>query len=644
MSSRALRKAQRQLEEEQAIKEAEAEAADQSEEEESEAEVAPEANKNKTLFALLNQQDDEDDEEDESSEKSDNEAMNVTPSKPVEPKHSKSAKKKKKKKSKAKSKEVTEPTNSSKEEDDIDAALRALNLSNERTTKAGQQNSNLSGSTAAFNPQLEAICNLLAVNTQNLHVLNEMRRLFGRDALEAERRPAQQEPRPRARGQRGQQQNQQQNQGFSTLSLRRNIFIQGKDTWPRATTGGLGMELVPADKMASELGDGVVEYRFVHSTAYRETQAQYEIAVASMDPQRLVLLLHHNPYHIATLLQVSEICKHERSHTESGDLLERALFTFGRSIHSTFGHKLAQGKARLDFNRPENREFFLAIWRYIQNLTMRGTWRTVYEWAKFLLSMSPKWDPYAMYLVIDQYALRAGQAQSYLDLLATEGLFQRRTYENNWAGDNHVQYAAGLAYLSASQPDKAREALRNAIELQPWLAHRLFKELDLEPIPPALWSYHEPPTPHHTLRVEMYCTRAKDLWNTPEAMSLLSAAASTANPRPYQPGEFGDDSPGESRATDSIAEMRHVQLSEKDDWTRLMLQIPEYLEDYEGKGQGDIGPRPNSDPFPPIGDLVSYDPRRNLPAAPSRSVNELGMYLWRLIQTRSISKACGILP
>lgn len=37
------------------------------------------------------------------------------------------------------------------------------------------------------------------------------------------------------------------------LSLRRNLFVQGKEEWPRATSGGLGMEIV------AKHHDGTVE-------------------------------------------------------------------------------------------------------------------------------------------------------------------------------------------------------------------------------------------------------------------------------------------------------------------------------------------------------------------------------------------------
>ncbi|KAF2417659.1 DUF654-domain-containing protein, partial [Tothia fuscella] len=366
---------------------------------------------------------------------------------------------------------------------------------------------------------------LLAVNTQNLHVLNEMRRLFGRDAIDADRAPVQQEARQRGRAQRGQRQQQDQNTGFSALSLRRNIFIQGKESWPRATTGGLGMEIVPHQPGLHRPTEGIVNYTFVHATNYQEVQTQYEIAVASMDPQRLVLLLHHNPYHIATLLQVSEIYKHERSHTESGDLLERALFTFGRTVHSTFAHNLSLGKARLDFNRPENREFYLTIWKYIQHLSMRGTWRTVFEWTKLLLSLSPEKDPYRMSMVLDQYALRANQAKAYLDLLDTKYLSDDNKIGSKWRISEHIDFSKSLCYLATSPTGKSRETLLKAIETHPWLAHRLFKELDLDPIPASLWSFHEAPSPRHKLLTEVYVSRAKDLWKTPEAKSLLQSVA-----------------------------------------------------------------------------------------------------------------------
>ena len=95
------------------------------------------------------------------------------------------------------------------------------------------------------------------------------------------------------------------------------------------------------------------------------------------------------------------------------------MFTFGRSVHSSFTHALSEGRARLDFRRPENREFWLAAWRYTNDLGQRGTWRTSYEWAKLILSLDPEGDPYCISRRLDQLALRGGQSEHYLRLNKT---------------------------------------------------------------------------------------------------------------------------------------------------------------------------------------------------------------------------------
>lgn len=88
-------------------------------------------------------------------------------------------------------------------------------------------------------------------------------------------------------------------------------------------------------------------------------------------------------WHIDTLLQMSEILAHQGgglpighileaftyppSFSEQGvaaDLIERSLFAFERSFSSGFNVTL--GTHRLDFDRIENRPFFLGLHRHIQ--------------------------------------------------------------------------------------------------------------------------------------------------------------------------------------------------------------------------------------------------------------------------------------
>lgn len=578
MSSRALRKAQREREEQEQLQKLQ-----QQEEEESEEEYVP-APAKKSAFAMLGEEEDNDDEDDEDNQDEGGVAVDEEPVVEAAPIKAPS-KKKKKKKAKGKSGGGTPGTpaqqGSGQKDDDvdeIDAALKQLSASGK---SAGH-------TTAGSNEAVNESSKLLAIDTHHLHAQNEMRRLFGRAALEGgdddeqgaqggaggnrrQQRRGQQVGLAQAlRGQRGQG---GRTGGLGSLGLRRNIFIQGKEEWPVATGGGLGMEVV--EKKA----DGTVEYRYVHNRAYQDVQSQFESCVASMDPNRLVVLLQHNPYHISTLLQVSEIAKQESDHATSGDLLERALFSLGRAVHSTFAKNLSEGKARLDFNRPENREFWLASWKYMQNLSMRATWRTVYEWAKLLLSLAPEQDPYAIWLVLDQYAIRSQQSLDYLNI-SRNATF--KTVHNDLP---NVQLSQGLAEYRAGNKSKGQQALFTAIGRFPWVVARLMQELSLQP-PPAVWG-KEPRTDREKLHAELYAVRAKDLWNTPEICEFLEETASAVPP------EMPAATPDTSEIT--MNEARHVLLSEV---PALIAHVPrEYTAQLTS----------TADPLPPPTSIASYE-------------------------------------
>ncbi|KAG9385399.1 Transcription factor 25 [Pyrenophora tritici-repentis] len=472
MSSRALRRAQKELEEKQ-IQERLAQ--DQEDEEESEPEEAPNTKAKPSLFALLGDSGGvEDEDEDEDEPQGDHTAESAAVAK------------------------------GRSDLDEIDQALLALNLSARGQAVTGSDEQD-----AAVSEEKKQLFSVLSVESPNLHDANEMKKLFGRATL--------QNTEDEGRNRRGQQggiaaaiagRNGPGARNLASLGLRRNIFIQGKEEWPRATSGGLGMEIV--EKRA----DGSVEYKFVHNRMYQDVQRQFQLCVASMDPERMVQLLHHNPYHISTLLQVSEIAKQQREGAAAADMLERALFTFGRSVHSTFAANMAAGKARLDFRRPENREFWLAVWRYIATLGVRATWRTSFEWAKLLLSMDPEQDPYCLRLLIDQLALRGREPEALINLVEADYL------QRQWKVPPNLAFSVALAYDRIKEPQKARSALRNAVKEYPWIAARLCKELDISPIPKPVWA-KEPNNDYQEVLCQLYVPKAKDLWNTTEGTTLL---------------------------------------------------------------------------------------------------------------------------
>ncbi|OBT42806.1 hypothetical protein VE00_08157 [Pseudogymnoascus sp. WSF 3629] len=520
MSSRQIRKLQQQRELEQAkLREAVEEGSDEDEQED----YRPPAKASLfSSFAALQDEDNEDDDDDNEETKIDEKThMSSDEAEPTPaPKKAKKSKKKKKK-AKAKAEETSEaPKPETKDDgDDIDAALRELDISGKKGSQIPQLPK------LELDPNYERMCTLLGVNSQHLKVGNEMRNLFGRTAVENNDDAGGPVPRGGRRRQRAQQQqvdletalkgHHAPGKGLPDVTLRRNIFIQGKDEWPRATTGGLTMKKVEE----IELIDGTNEFRFVHDNAYEAVQNQFRIYVEMGDPQNLIGLLQKNPYHISLLLQVSKIAKDQSDHSLSNDLVERALFSFGRAATSLFATKMSLGKARLDFARPENRELWLAGYHYIRSLVMKGTYRTAFEWAKLLLLLDLEDDPYCFKLVVHHLAIRAHEFQWLVDAVSSPMFGDDRGFTEDFQLPT-----LALAHMHLKHGAECREVLGRAIKKFPYLFCLLFKELNLDDAPPSIWGIL-PRNKGEEFFSSVYIKQTKDLWSTPEATSLLVEVA-----------------------------------------------------------------------------------------------------------------------
>ena len=175
--------------------------------------------------------------------------------------------------------------------DEIDLALQSLS-----TNPQESANNHFTDPPKA---ELAELCRLLAVESKHLNALNEMKRLFGNVVLEPDNEDAGTPGPGRRRGRgpqnldlggalAGRNSPASRGQGLAGLALRRNVFMPGKEEWPKATSGGLGMDTDGMD------WDGTTQYRFVHNTAYQDVQNQFESCVESMDPQRMIQLLQFN--------------------------------------------------------------------------------------------------------------------------------------------------------------------------------------------------------------------------------------------------------------------------------------------------------------------------------------------------------------
>ena len=229
------------------------------------------------------------------------------------------------------------------------------------------------------------------------------------------------------------------------------------------------------------------------------------------------------------------------------------------------------------------------MWRYIVNLGQRGTWRTSYEWAKLLLSLDPEGDPYCIGLIIDQLALRGGQAEHFLYLSSTQ------FYQSNWEHQClNVQISKGLGEYQLKRKEECRQSLSVAIKKYPWTFFRLFRELNLDHIPKAIWGT-EPRNKREDFESKAYVMRAKDLWNTPEAISLLVEVAESVQvtyPSPPQDSPLSAD------------EARHVIIS---DIPALLSFVPREYVNMRMSAADPLPPPDSFDSYTNIPDVEAPD-------------------------------------
>lgn len=200
----------------------------------------------------------------------------------------------------------------------------------------------------------------------------------------------------------------------------------------------------------------------------------------------------------------------------ASELCERALFSFGRVATNAFRQDLERGRARLNFRRPENRQFWLAGYHYLRSLVRKGTYRTALEWAKLLFSLDRQ-DPYGMRHYIQFLAVRAYEAKWFIEFVD----------ELEKTGDNrdtvYLRQSTVLSYLQLEDLEGARQALEQGIKRVPWLYCALFSELNLD-APPSVWGISSD-APARSFWVKLYLYQSKDLWNNPPATALLQSVA-----------------------------------------------------------------------------------------------------------------------
>ncbi|XP_038557513.1 transcription factor 25-like [Micropterus salmoides] len=489
----------------------------------------------------------------------------------------------KKKKKKKKTKVTSEDRKGAVPDDNIDLLLENL----EQTNGLSLQTEDCGGSDRK---------SVLHVEHRNLNPETELKRYFGARAVQGDQRP------------------RQRNRQFHRTTW----MTSPKDSWPRFSRPGISMTLLQSK-------DGIQYFTFEHSRDYQQVQFKFLDAVESMDPNNIVALLQLNPYHIDSLLQLSDVCRIQEDQEMARDLIERAMYSFECTFHPLFS--LTSGTSRLDYLRPENRAFYLALFKHMMFLEKRGCPRTALEYCKLILSLDPDSDPLCMLLLIDFLMLRSREYQSLLQL------YQDWEEHRNLSQLPNFAFSTALCHFHLSQQEdidpeesdkrrqKADQTLQNALIMFPGVLMPLLDLCTVQPdVTVTSHAFFGPKSrigqpPALAELTALYVGRTCSLWREAAAMLWLEESVKEVLHRVDAKDPLVEDCQNKRKQRYQSAPRnihRHVLLSEiKEATSSLPLDVTSQ-------------PVMGFDPLPPLDSVISYTrPERQRVGASNESTLSL---------------------
>eukprot|EP00736_Rhodelphis_marinus_P002146 Rmarinus@m.22409 len=245
---------------------------------------------------------------------------------------------------------------------------------------------------------------LLQIDRKKLDADAELKRFFGKKVVDAARKASDAKGKSSSRNHAG-----VRNQPRRPIRITKSCFVTPREDWPPPplSQDWLYMEVCGHAKNGDE------KFRFKRSQKYLAVHGEFNLCVETMDPNAIGALLQRHPYHVESLLQMSEIYRQIGEVEKAQDMVERALFVMELGFHPRFAPKAAtnadEGMRLLPYEEEENVALYLTLLRYMQGIARRGCATAALEVAKFLLSLDPSGDPVGVLLCFDYYALRSGE-------------------------------------------------------------------------------------------------------------------------------------------------------------------------------------------------------------------------------------------
>ncbi|XP_037933791.1 transcription factor 25 [Teleopsis dalmanni] len=543
-------------------------------------------------FDLLNQQSFSESEVKEDDNET--EHASATANVPAGPAASKKKKKKRKKKTKYTGNHISSEDNelTDKYISDIDSLIGKVADTSAKTQKT-------------IPPRIEICKSLLTVELKNLNPQYEMRRTFGKRVVRVENK-----------------------RGRSKLTLKTTYMVTAKETWPPVMKNIISMKPVPAPDFDITSKDttvqGVQWFGFEHSQKYQSVQNQFLAAVERTDFDFLTALIRSCPYHIDSIIQLSDMCKMTEDYSSATELIERGVLVLETSLHPSFS--LTSGNCRMDYRRQENRCFFIVLFRHAQYLEARACCRTAFELSKLILSLDPDTDPLAIVLVLDYYAIRSKQyswlIKYYEEYDAVRNLLQLP----------NMAYSYALAlFCLLGECEKSDKALKYALLMFPGVLRPLLEEMSVQTDKRVLSNPYfcseisgsQSPALHQL--VCLYVCRAKVIWRQHEVLPWLERNVNSVLDRIERNDAIITDY-NQIRALrygkPPRPILRHVLLSD------FKEKVP--LASFLSKEHTTLV---SYDPFPPPDSINSYE-RKSSSSSPTTATNRpLSMFFQSLLPT-----------
>ncbi|KAF8623167.1 hypothetical protein AX17_007523 [Amanita inopinata Kibby_2008] len=496
--------------------------------------------------------------------------------------------------------------------DELDQALAELSIKYPEAHKSSMSSADS-----------QSFSKLLSVSLAHLDSEAELRRFFGAKVIQANKTSSGSGDASAGAGGRRRQQGG---------GLRSNLTKPKPTWWAARQREGLSIRAYGQEEVREkmerlgleEVGEEkwwTVEY----SKKYKSMTRAFMRTVMSGDPQGFWNLLGKLPWHADTLLQVAEIYRHREEWAQAVDFIDRALYTYERSFIGAFN--FTSGQNRLDFDRVENRPFFLAIHRQITDLHRRGCVRTAFEFARLLYSLDPWTDPHGALFHLDLLALKApGMGQWLLDVYDVFASRRRYRGKGKDGGDARMDpsvlpgwaYSRALAMWMAEDAKKdtdhkaSSDALKEAVMSFPAVVLLLAGKIDAE-VPNSIRTHKDfdikmdgsylslADSMFHMLS-HLYAQHASGVWKEPAHTtwfsSVLASLSSTLpSTLPITPQRADFVHLYERSPNLRYSAYRHVLVLESS-YRRLFSFIPKGVTESRSLA---------CDPLPPPNAITQYD-------------------------------------